>query len=278
MSSTRPEEGLQPSKAPDYSIAVLQHALDVLEVLDDAPEPLGVTDISRKLGATKSATYRILVNLEGRGYLVKDPVTARYAVGSRLLRYGLRVGSRATLVQAARPRLEALSSGLSETANLGVIDANKVLYVDIVESPHDLRMAARVGARDDMHSTALGKAMLAFLPEPERDALLRGPLRKKTSRTIANREQLIADLDTIRSTGLAVDYGENEMAASCFGVPVFGPDGGVIAAISVAGPEGRMKVAGVEHISRVLMDAARSVTEELGGTWPSFGSEESLES
>lgn len=277
MSSSPDEATPRSSNPPDYSIAVLQHALDVLELLDEAPEPLGVTDISRRLGATKSATYRILVNLEGRGYLVKDPVTARYAIGSRLLRYGLRVGSRATLVQAARPRLEALSAGLSETANLGVIDASKVLYVDIVESPHDLRMAARVGARDDVHSTALGKAMLAFMPEAERNALLHGPLRKKTSRTIADREQLIADLATIRRTGLAVDYGENEMAASCFGAPVFGPAGGVIAAISVAGPEGRMSAAGVDHISRVLMDAARSVTEELGGTWPSFGSEESLE-
>lgn len=265
------------SKPPDYSIAVLQHALDVLELLDDAPEPLGATDIARRLGATKSATYRILVNLEGRGYLVKDASTARYAIGSRLFRYGLRIGSRATLVQAAHTQLEQLSAELSETANLGIMEGHEVLYVDIVESPHDLRMAARVGARDDMHSTALGKAMLAFQPAPVRDVILQGPLRRKTNRTIIDIEYLYADLETIRQTGLAVDYGENESAASCFGVPIFGPKSEVIAAISVAGPEGRMKAAGVEQISRLLMNAARSVTVEVGGNWPSFGIEESSE-
>ena len=266
------------ARAPDYSIAVLQHALDVLEVLDDASGPLGATDIARQLGTTKSATYRILVNLEGRGYLVKDPATARYAIGSRLLRFGLRTGSRATLLQAAHGQLEHLSAELAETANLGVMEGHEVLYVDIVESPHDLRMAAKIGARDDMHSTALGKAMLAFLPDSARDVILQGPLRRKTNRTITDIQLLYDDLATIRRTGLAVDYGENEMAASCFGVPIFGPSDEVIAAISVAGPEGRMKSVGIQQISLLLMDAARSLTVELGGNWPSFGTEQSLES
>lgn len=258
---------------PDYRIAVLHNALDVLELLAEAPQPLGATDISRQLGATKSATYRILVNLESRGYVVKDSRTARYSVGARLLGYGLRAGSKEAIVQAAHPWLERLSEQLGETANLGMLDGTKVQYITIVESPHDLRMAARAGARDDLHSTAMGKALLAFLPDDERDRVLSRPLRQKTPRTVTDVDRLREDLSVIRTTGIAAEYGENEMAAACFGIPLFGPGGNVIAAISVAGPEGRMKAAGVDRIRELLLEAAQSITREVGGTWPRIDSE-----
>lgn len=266
--------GKEGAGSPDYSIAVLQNALDVLELLAEAPRPLGATDIARQLGVTKSATYRILVNLESRGYLVKDSRTARYSVGARLLGYGLRAGSRVAIVQAAHPWLERLNEQLGETANLGMLDGSRVQYVNIVESPHDLRMAARVGARDDLHSTAMGKALLAFLPDIERERVLDRPLRQKTPRTVTNIEQLRDDLAVIRSTGIAAEYGENELAAACFGVPLFGPAGNVIAAISVAGPEERMKAAGVDRIRGLLLEAAQAITHEIGGVWPDIPADE----
>ena len=265
------------AKTPDYRIAVLQHALDVLEVLGDAREPLGTTELARRLGSTKSSIYRILVNLDERGYVVKDATTTRYAIGPRLLDFGLRAGSRARLVQAAHSQLEWLNRELGETVNLGVMDEDGVLYVDIIESPHDLRMAARVGARDDAHSTALGKAMLAFLPDTERERILRKPLRRKTHRTVTEVDRLQQHLELIRQSGIAAETGENELAASCYGAPLFGPAGEVIAAISVAGPEGRMKDAGAERIRGLLIDAAQSITLELGGVWPGFGPIETTE-
>lgn len=258
------------TKSRDYSIAVLERALDVLELIADAPAPLGATDIARRLGVTKSATYRILVTLEARGYLTKDEATPRYTIGPRLLGFLLRSDGRERLVRIVRPRLEALSERMGETANLGVLEGSQVRYVDIVESPHDLRMAARVGARDDLHSTALGKAMLAFLPEVTREAVLRGPLRRKTSRTVVDADRLRADLEVVRRTGIAAEYGENEAAASCFGVPLFGPAGEVAGAISLAGPEGRMRDAGLVTIRELLHDAAGVVTSQLGGAWPTF--------
>jgi len=276
-SSITTEVEEQSASGPDYSIAVLQNALDVLELLGDATKPLGATEIARQLGATKSATYRILVNLEARGYVIKNPATAHYGIGARLLGFGLRAGSKATLVQAAHSRLEHLSSHLGETANLGILEGYEVQYIDIVESHHDLRMAARVGARDDLHSTAMGKAMLAFLPSTELDRVLQRPLRQKTSRTVTSSDRLREDLDIIRQTGIAVENGENELSASCFGVPLFGPAGNVIAAISVAGPEVRMKAAGAERIRKLLIDAAQSVTNEIGGTWPKLDTNDRME-
>lgn len=254
----------------DYSIVVLDRTLDVLELLGDSPDPLGATEIARRLGATKSATWRILVNLEARGYLSRDQDTARYAIGPKVIELGLRAGSRASLIRASRSQLEWLRLRHGETANLGILDGDEVLYVDIVESSHDLRMAARPGARDTVHSTALGKAMLAFLPEDEREAVLRQPLRQKTTRTITDIDHLRRELESTRQRGISVEYGENEVAACCIGVPIFGPAGHVVGAISLAGPEERMTRAGVEEIRSSLIQASRTVTRELGGTWPAL--------
>ncbi len=250
-----------------YRIAVVDRAFDVLELLATAPGPLGVTDIARQVGSTKSATWRMLVNLEARGYAVKDPATSRYSIGPRLADLGLRGGSRANLVQAARPYLESLSRTFGETANLGVLDSGQVLYIDIVESPRDLRMAARVGARDALHATALGKAMLAYLPGEMVEEALAQPLEARTTRTITTPDRIRDDLTRIRESGIASEVGENEVAAACFGVPVFGPDGDAIAAISLAGPEQRMTESGADRICEALRLAGEAVTARIGGRW-----------
>ena len=251
-----------------YNIAVLGRALDLLETLAAASEPLGVSELSRRMGTTKSATYRILVNLERRGYVNKHGITARYTLGSQLTALGLRARRDIDLVAIVHPYLDQLSASLGETANLGIRDHDGVLYIDIVESHHDLRMAARSGARDSLHSTALGKAILAFLPQSEIEQILSTPLQPKTSRTITDPEVLRSVLDETRRTGIAVERGENEQAASCVGVPIFGPGGDVIAAISVAGPEGRMAAAGADQISESLITVGKAVTSALSGSWP----------
>jgi DNA-binding IclR family transcriptional regulator len=157
---------------PDYSIAVLDRALDVLEALADGSEPLGVTELARRVGATKSAAYRILANLERRGYVSKDAATARYSLGTRLAYLGQRSLGTFDLRQVAHPVMEDLHRRFHETVNLGVMEGDEVVYIDMVESHHGLRMAARVGARDYVHATALGKAMLAFQPPEGRQRRL----------------------------------------------------------------------------------------------------------
>ena len=253
----------------DYRIAVLDRTLDVIEALAAAAEPIGVSDLARAVGATKSATWRILLNLEGRGYASKD-AAAKYTLGPALFALVLRGGDRTRLVQLARPHLQWLNATFEETANLGVMEGDALLYIDIIESPHDLRMAARIGARDLLHTTALGRAIIAFLPERERERLLAGPLEARTPRTIvdpARRRQL---LDDGRAGGISAEEGQNETAATCFGAPVFGPEGDVIAAISLSGPSGRMERYEPGTIQAALRRAAEAVTLRVGGRWPGF--------
>ena len=255
--------------APDYSIAVLDRALDLLEALAEAPAgaPLGVSEVARRAGVTKSAAFRILANLERRGYVAKDPVSARYSLGTQLVYLGERSLGAMDLRAAARPSLEALQQRFGETVNLGVREGAEVVYVDMIESSHGLRMAARVGGRDYLHSTALGKAMLAFLPPAERDHLLhmREALPARTERTITDPGKLRAELERVRERGIAEDRDENEVGARCLGAPIFDHRGMVAGAISVSAPDSRLDDARAAEVATAVREEVAAVTRCLGG-------------
>jgi IclR family acetate operon transcriptional repressor len=254
-----------------YSIAVLDRALDVLEALAEAPNgtSLGVTEIARRIGATKTAAFRILVNLERRGYIDKDPATARYALGTRLAYLGERSLSAIDLRGAARSTLVDLHRRFGETVNLGVRDAAEIVYVDMIESGHGLRMAARIGGRDALHSTALGKAILAFLPPETRDDLVRGELPARTGQTITDPAFLRIELERVRDRGFAEDREENETGARCIGAPIFDHRGAVAGAISVSAPDSRLDDGRAAVVTAAVVEGAAVVTRRLGGGRPS---------
>lgn len=251
-----------------YSIAVVGRTLDVLEALGDAHEPLGTTDFARQLGMTKSAVFRILVTLEERGYVTKNPVTARYTLGPRLASLGERALSGIDLRQVARPVMERLHTAFGETVNLGVMEAGEIIYIDMVESTHGLRMAAKIGSRHPAHSTALGKAMLAFLPEEQLNAALSAHLSAQTSHTITKPAALREQLRGIRARGVSEEVGENEEGARCLGVALFDLHGLPTAALSISAPETRIDDARSEEIARALRNASNDITHAIGGTWP----------
>jgi IclR family KDG regulon transcriptional repressor len=251
---------------PDYSIAVLDRALDVMEALADGGEPLGVTELARRVGATKSAAYRILANLERRGYVSKDATTARYSLGSRLAYLGQRSLGAFDLRQVARPVLDELNRRFHETVNLGILEGDEVVYIDMVESQHGLRMAARVGARDFVHSTALGKALLAFSPPEAIQRRLQRPLPRRTAHTITDPALLTEELARVRARGFAEDHAENELGARCVAAPIFDHDGGVIGAISVSSPETRLDDDHAAEVAAAVQEAAREITRRVGGS------------
>ena len=199
---------------------MLQKALDLLEVLAEQPD-LGLSELSEKTGASKASTYRMLSTLESRGFVVKRGDTRKYAPGVQLVALSCAVVARLDLVKAARPYLEELQRSSNETVNLGILADAQVLYVDILESDQGLRMAAHVGARDALHSTALGKAILSALPTAEARQLL-GSYRRlpATPRTIVSLEALMDDLAATAARGYSIDDEENEAGARCVGVPI----------------------------------------------------------
>jgi IclR family transcriptional regulator, KDG regulon repressor len=257
--------------SPDYSIAVLDRALDVLEALAEGAEPLGVTELARRVGATKSAAYRILANLERRGYVSKDGATARYTLGTRLAFLGHQSLGSFDVRRVGRPILEDLAKQFQETVNLGVLDGDDIVYIDMIESNHGLRMAAKIGARDAVHATALGKAILAYLPERVIAQRLQRPLLRRTARTVTNPQSLSEVLARVRENGVAEDLGENEVGARCVAAPIFDHGGNVIAAISVSSPESRLDDARALLVADATRAAADEITRRVGGRVKSRG-------
>lgn len=255
---------------PKYDIAVLSNALDVLEELARSPEPLGVSEIARRTGMTKSAAFRVLATLGSRGYVNKQPESSKYSIGSRVFMLADSARRYFDLVRLVRPYLHRLNTKFGETVNLGVLEGSQVHYVEIVESPKDLRMAARPGSRDSLHSTALGKAMLAYLDDFAMQSLLDENLVRKTSKTITDPAILRHELSETRMRGYSLESGENEESACCIGAPLFGPFGKVEGAISVAGPADRIRRTGIEEIARSLRLVAAEATKKLGGEWPAW--------
>lgn len=251
----------------EYRIAVVDRTLDLIEAIAAASEPVGVTELAREIGATKSAVFRILVNLERRGYVTRDPVTSKCQLGGQLVHLGYQATKTIDLRVRARPVLEDLHARFNETVNLGILVGDHISYVDMIESDHGLRMSATIGGTEPMHSTSLGKAVLSFLPDHERENILTRPLVRITERTITDPDLLRADLARIRATGISEDRGENEIGARCFGSPIFNHRGKVIAAVSVSSPESRFDVVRFDEIPRAVREAAMAITAAIGGVW-----------
>lgn len=249
----------------NYSIAVLDRSIDLLEAMAQSAEPMGVSAIARAIGSTKSATFRILATLEARGYVTRVEDSTRFQLGLNLVHLGQSALERIDLRSVARPVLEDLHQRFNETVNVGVLASGRIVYVDMVESDHGLRMSARVGAHDNVHSTAIGKAILANLPPSQQQAILRGPLPARTDRTLTDPGALRADIERIKLSGFSRDRGENEDGACCYGAPIFDAHGQVTAAISVSGPDTRLTGEIAEDVAVAVRAAAQEITDRLGG-------------
>lgn len=239
-------------------MGVLQKALDVLEhVVGEEPMTLG--DASRVTGLGKAAVYRILNTFEARQYLIKEPTTRRYHTGPALLALAATVTGKLDLVEVARPAMAALRDASGETVNLGVAVGDHVEYLAMLESPHSLRMASRPGSVDALHCTALGKAILAWLPRIEAEALApQSHLMATTPNTITDWEALSVELQRTRNRGWSIDEEENEVGARCIAAPILGADGRPLAALSVSGPASRMTP---EKVLRVAAELTRLAGE-----------------
>jgi DNA-binding IclR family transcriptional regulator len=130
-----------------------------------------------------------------------------------------------------------------ETINLGVLDDGHVTYIEVLQSPSALRIAAIPGERNPVHCTSLGKAMLAFLPEAEVEAILeQHPMVRRTPRTITQKKHFLEHLASIRERAVALDMEENLTGVICVAAPIFDQAGRVIAGISLSGPATRMEL------------------------------------
>ena len=251
----------EPKSAP---VGVLSKVLKILDVLQRHPFGLDLKAICEEAGINKSTAYRFLAHLEREGYLMRDSAGS-YLLGMKLLQLGSQENHRTMLQQVAAPVVRDLWKATEETVNVGVLHGSQVLYVAVLESPHAFRLVSKIGMRRPLHSTALGKALLAFGADDENENLLSSlsfPIL--TPHTLTSRIQLQKELADVRSLGYALDNEENVMGARCVGAPVLNARREAIAAISLAGPITRISADKVPVFASAVKDAAREIASRMG--------------
>jgi DNA-binding IclR family transcriptional regulator len=253
-----------PSKSP-YQVQVLDRALAILDVLSADGPDLSLGEISGKLELHKSTAHRLLMVLERHKFIERNAVSGRYRLGLKLFELGTKAVSQLDLRERARPFLEKLVLETSETVHLCVLDDSEVVYLDKVEPTRSVRMATSVGRRNPMHCTAVGKAIMAYLPDAEVEAIIhRQGMKSMTPNTITNFLELKNELSTIRQRGYSIDNEEIEEGVRCVGCVVRNFSGDPLAAISVSGPAFRVTQAKVAGLALPVMAAAHGLSSELG--------------
>lgn len=254
-----------PVKDSPYQVQVLDRAVTILDALAGPDGDLSLLDLSERLDLHKSTIHRLLMVLERHRLVERAPETGKYGLGLKLFELGSKASLRVGLGERARPYLERLARETGETAHLCALDRGEVVYLEKVEPHRTVRVPTSIGQRNPVHCTAVGKALIAFLPEVELDELVRRHgLAAHTPNTITDETLLKRELRAVRERGYAVDDEEIEEGLRCVGAPIRDHGGRVVASISVAGPAFRLTRGKVGGVARALVKCAAELSRDLG--------------
>jgi DNA-binding IclR family transcriptional regulator len=245
-----------------YEVTVVANALAMLEILGEQPEtPLSTSSASARLGISRSTAYRLLVTLGNRGFVQHE--RAGWKLGWRLFRLAQHSWAE-SIRHAALPTMRRILEEVGETVNLAIYGAGELVYVASLDSPHPFRVTEAPGELAPLHSSALGKAVLAFLGPPEQEqAIAAIDFVSLTSQTVQSRTQLEAQLKETRRRGWALEEGETEAGVSCVGVAVLDSAKSPIAAMSVSVPDIRVTPGRFETIGSLMVREARELSARL---------------
>jgi DNA-binding IclR family transcriptional regulator len=253
------------TKESPYKVQVLDRALAALAELSNSASDCSLAELCPALGLHKSTAHRLMMVLEQHRLVVKNQETGRYRLGLRLYELGSRAIDGLDVRGRARPYLDRLQDRFGETVFFCILDEGQVFYVDKVESQRSVRTACTVGSRAPAYCTAVGKAMLSELPDTEVAAIVRkSGLKAVTANTITTLARLKNELKAVRTRGYAIDDEEKEDGLRCVGAVVHTHSRKLSAAMSISGPAFRMTKERIPEIGQALMQAAGTLSVELG--------------
>lgn len=250
------------------TIQALDRGLAVLSAL--ARDGGGtLSDLSMRLGMPASTAHRVLATLEKHGFVDIDEQTQTWRVGLEAFRVGSAFMQRTNLLEVGRSSMRALMEQTGETANMGILDADHVVFIGQVETHNPIRAFHRPGSRGPMHASGIGKALLAAMPPDDVHKLLtRTGLQKFAPHTLTAPEDLLKDLEKTRQRGWSFDDEERFEGMSCVAAVIYDGFGEPVAGISISGPSARFAQASLPALGQAVKAAAAEVTDRIGGHLP----------
>lgn len=250
----------------DYIVQPVMKALEVLDYVAKQGRDVTLTETVKELKLPKTTVFRYLQTLSASSFLEYDVRRDRYRAGPRFRHLAEVDRGLQRLRDAVQPEMHDLSERFGETINLAILAQKAIVYIDIVDQGRRPRTEARVGQRHPIHSTSLGKAIAAHLPDDELEALCMPLLPVRTIHTLTDGRSLRRQVDHIRHQGFALDMGENEDGHMCIGVPILDDCGRPVAAISLSAPESRLAPTRRLEAAAALRTSVDRVMEKIYGS------------
>ena len=241
----------------------IDKTLGILDFISQNEKGVSLSDIVRSVGIPKTTTFRILEVLVAREYVARNSESEKYTIGLKTLEVGLSGLISQDIVGVSIPYLQELSANVGETSFLAVYNSGDVVYLYKAEGTQSILTTATLGSRRPAYCTALGKVILANLPNEESDRIFEKPLEKMTEKTIVDRIRLHEEFAHIRLDGYGVDDESMEPGLFCLAAPVYDFTGKVVASISVSGPVERMN-GNRESIVEKLKNVSGVISKRLG--------------
>ncbi|GAL25172.1 transcriptional regulator KdgR KDG operon repressor [Vibrio variabilis] len=254
---------MEKSTQPEAVSSVLK-VFNILSALAEQKE-IGVSELSHRLMMSKATTYRFLQTMKTLGFVEQEGEADKYALTLKLFEVGSKALEHVDLVDLANKEMLNIIKSINETVHLGAIDEDSIIYLHKIDSSYNLRMHSRVGRRNPLYSTAIGKVLMSHMSEEEVRSLLAGvEFKKHTEHTHENIEPLLEELNLVREQYFGEDNEEQEPGLRCIAVPVYDRFGDAIAAISVSFPTIRFDEERKQEYIALLHAAGRNVSEHLG--------------
>ncbi len=241
----------------------VDRALSILEILARR-RGAGVTEIGKELGVHKSTAFRLLAVLESRGFVEQVQDRGTYRLGLGVVRLAGAVTAQLDLSRQGHPACERLAADLGETVNIAILDGGRAVNVTQIRGAASIASHDWVGRQTPLHATSSGKVLLAFAPDPVRDAVLAAPLERFTPATRTGPAELTAELARVRAAGWASTAEEYEVGLNAVAAPIRDAGGTVTAALSVSGPAYRMDPVSFPEIARRVVAAADDISGRMG--------------
>lgn len=247
-----------------YNITALQRGLRLLQLFSQSERGLTAKQVTKLSGLPFSTVHRFLVNLESAGYL-NCSGEGVYYLGVACFAVGQSALSQLDIRRLSLPYLQELNQQTRETIHLTVRHGLFAVYVEKLDSPEQLRIHSRIGASVPLYCTAVGKVMLAFMPQEEREKVLRQlELKRLTPNTVGNLQELRTELYRVEKNGYACDLEEHELHIRCIAAPVWDHTGGMNASLSITAPMVRMPVSRLRQLAPMIQQAGLKISRELG--------------
>ncbi len=249
-----------------YDIPNLVKAMRILEHLAGHPDGRTLRELVEDLGIPRTGIYRITTTLTNLDYLVADRNTGKFQLTRKLLALGNSAVCSENILELALDEMYNLRDECTETVQLNTIVGHHGVILEFIPALHPIRLMIDPGTRFELHAAAPGKVLLAYLPETERNEIMKQmPFTKYQKNTISSKTKFLKELDTVRECGYGLDRGESAIAGLlCVSAPIFDRRNYPVAAITVTAPALRVSESDFPRLVEVVVPHAQRISKRLG--------------